>query len=576
VRRLALLIALAIGPAAAVPEAPAPVCAPPAEIASPATPQALAALLRCAQRADAGLAPDYRREALTLMGRGISSNQADAEGIRPIQLASAEPDGAVTAQLLAQGADPLQQDNQGRSALDHALDHPGNAATFALLLETAAGDLEADQKELLIEAMIQTERVDLLDVLLKRFPTVELDPVDASQALALALWRGARIDTAERFWRAGADASLLHSQGQIDLAWRLATLGHLAELDWLLADGYPLNAVPDSGFPPLFFANMTASRHLLQRGANPNLPSRTHGSVANAYLTPPPPFDEDGASIDAARLTLLLEHGLNPNLRDPQGRTALERALADNQPWLVQALLNAGANPALTSDGSASLLPHALAARRLPLVQAIIRSLPDLHDRHPLLLLEYIGSEAPDTEIVEALLVAGLSPDLTGAEGESSLLRAARLQRWPLVALLLRYGADPERSNAQGCSLHCYSWSMPASLQQQLRGPEAEWHWPEIDRHPSAFFALGLSPMLALWLASVGIALARRRALWPGTLWMLASTLLTLTLISALLYDCDPCLIADPRPQQALTMILAGLIFLLGPWRRRLFGAQQS
>jgi hypothetical protein len=144
------------------------------------------------------------------------------------------------------------------------------------------------------------------------------------------------------------------------------------------------------------------------------------------------------------------------------------------------------------------------------------------------------------------------------------------------VALLLRYGADPERSNAQGCSLHCYSWSMPASLQQQLRGPEAEWHWPEIDRHPSAFFALGLSPMLALWLASVGIALARRRALWPGTLWMLASTLLTLTLISALLYDCDPCLIADPRPQQALTMILAGLIFLLGPWRRRLFGAQQS
>ncbi|MFN3713678.1 MAG: hypothetical protein ACK4SX_08470 [Alcanivoracaceae bacterium] len=575
-RRLALLIALAIGPAAALPESAAPACAPATEIASPATPQALATLLRCAQRADISTAPDYRREARTLIGRGISSNQADADGIRPLQLASAEPDGAVTAELLAQSADPLQQDNQGRSALDHALDYAGNAFTFALLLDTAAGDLEADQQELLIEAMIQTERVDLLDVLLKRFPTIELDPVDASQALALALWRGARLETAERFWRAGADAPLLHSQGQIDLVWRLATLGHLAELDWLLADGYPLNTVPDSGFPPLFFADIAASQHLLQRGADPNLPSRDHGLVATAYLTPPPPFDEGGAPIDAARLALLLEHGLNPNLRDHQGLTALERALADNQLWLVQALLNAGANPALTSDGSASLLPQALAARRLPLVQAMIRTLPDLHDRHPLLLLEYVGSEAPDNEIVEALLVAGLSPDLTGAEGESALLRAARLQRWPLVALLLRYGADPERSNAQGCSLHCYSWSMPASLQQQLHGPEPEWHWPELGRHPSAFFALGLSPMLALWLASVGIALARRRALWPGTLWMLVSALLTMTLISALLYECSPCLVADPQPQQALTMMLAGLIFLLGPWRRRLFDAQQS
>jgi ankyrin repeat protein len=576
VKRLILLTTLAASAAWATPEAPAPQCAPAAEIASPATPQAIAALLRCATLHQNDMAAAYRSEALTLIGRGVGSNQANSAGIRPLHLASAEPDGTITALLLAQGADPLQEDNQGRSALDHALAHAGNGATFALLLDTAAGDLDESQRELLIEAMIQTERVDLLDVLLKRFPMVELDPVDASQALALALWQGARLETAERFWRAGADAPLLHSQGQVDLAWRLATLGHLAELDWLLADGYPLNSVPDSGFPPLFFANPDATRALLQRGADPNLPSLNHGTLAAAYLTPPAPFDEGGVALDAARLALLLEQGLNPNLRDPQGFTALERALADNQLWLVQALLNAGANPALTSDGSPSLLPQALATRRLPVVQAVIRSLPDLHDRHPLLLLEYVGNDAPDSDIVEALLVAGLSADLTGAEGESALLRAARLQHWPLVTLLLRYGADPERSNAQGCSLHCYSWSMPASLQQQLQGPEPEWHWPQLDRHPSAFFALGLSPMLGLWLIAVGIALARRRSLWPGTLWMLASGTLTLVLVSALFYQCNPCLITATEPRQALTMTLAALLFLLGPWRRALFGAQPS
>ncbi len=513
----------------------------------------------------------FRDAALLLLSRGAAAELADNEGIRPLHLASAEPDGMISGELIALGADPLITDNDGNTALDHAVRHPGNALTFALLLDTAGADLADDGLELLVEALIQQQRADLLDQLLARFPTLELDPVDASRALARLLWNGGRMESAERFWRAGSDALLVYSQGGSNLAWRLASLGHLAELDWLLADGFPLNQLPESGFPPLYFADLEASRALLKRGADPNLGSRQHGTVAAAFMAPPPPFDDGGVSLDKARLSLLLDAGLDPNRRDAQGMTALERALDADQLWLVQALMEAGAEPTRTLSGERSLLPKAIKQGRLPTIQSMIRALPDVTDRHPLLLFDYVGSDNANAEIAEALLVAGLSPDLSGAEGESALLRAARLQRWPLVTLMLRYGADPERANAQGCTLHCYSWSMPEPLQKQLRGGEPQrWQWPDINQQPSAFFALALSPMLALWLLSVAVALARYRAMWPGVLWMTVSALLTVLVGAALFADCDPCLTQQHSTRHYLLMVLATLLFAAGPWRKRL------
>jgi ankyrin repeat protein len=513
----------------------------------------------------------YQDTALLLLSRGARADLADNQGIQPLHLASAEADSKVSAELIALGADPLSLDGDGHHALSHAVRHPDNSTTFALLLNTAAGDLADHERELLIEALIQGQRADLLDQLLLRFPTTELDPVDASRALAQWLWQGGSAESAERFWRAGAEAQLVFSQGGGDLAWRLATHGHYPQLDWLLAGGFPLNELPESGFPPLFFADEQATSRLLARGADPNLGSRQHGTLAAAFIPPPPPFDQGGVSLDANRLQQLLDAGLQPDRRDNQGMTALERALEGDQLWLVQALLKAGADPTRTVKGERSLLPKALQTQRLPAIQSIIRKLPDVAERHPLLLLDYVGSEQPSAEIVEVLLVAGLSPDMAGAEGETALLRAARLQRWPLVALLLRYGADPQRLNAQGCSLHCYSWAMPESLQRKLgREDPSGWQWPAMAEQPAAFFAVGLSPMLALWLAATGIALALRRPMWPSLLWMLVSGAGAILFSSALLYQCDPCLISDHAGQHYLTMAVAALVFAIGPWRKRL------
>jgi hypothetical protein len=37
-----------------------------------------------------------------------------------------------------------------------------------------------------------------------------------------------------------------------------------------------------------------------------------------------------------------------------------------------------------------------------------------------------------------------------------------------------------------------------------------------------------------------------------------------------LLYQCDPCLISDQAQQHYLTMLLAAVLFMIGPWRKGL------
>ena len=76
--------------------------------------------------------------------------------------------------------------------------------------------------------------------------------------------------------------------------------------------------------------------------------------------------------------------------------------------------------------------------------------------------------------------------------------------------------------------------------------------------------------MLALWLLVVAVALARRRAMWPGVLWMIATIMLSVLVGAALFVDCDPCLIRQPELQHYLVMALAVLLFAIGPWRKRL------
>lgn len=440
---------------------------------------------------------------------------------------------ADVAAALRAGADPAAPDDAGHTPLQRLFrcEAPSEPAAVAALLLDA----------------LQPDRDTLV------------------HHLADALWHDATAPVRALLIERGAEPARLQRLTDRDLAWRLAERGDAATLDWLLAHGWSLAVPSPAGFPPLYFASEQAVALLLARGADPALRSDVVGTVLVPVATPPAAYPgvDPANLVTRERSRMLVNAGFPLDLRDVEGHTSLQLAVAADDLWLVRYLLARGADPALHAPGTESVLAQAVHRGRLPVVQALLRAHPTALLGEPELLLDYLDSPDPDPVIVEALLVAGAVPG-SNARGEPALVIAARRQHWRLIPLLLAAGADPEATNAQGCTLHCYAWAMPDALRDRLQqGRHRPWVLPHLDTHPGGFFALAMVPVLMLWLARVAWRLARREGIGAPTLQMLAALALAVAGGGALFYRCDPCVLVGAGPQLALTAAVALLSHLL-------------
>jgi ankyrin repeat protein len=531
---------------------------------------------------DSGRVNHYRDAAALMLARGAEPGPWDRKGITPLHLAARKSSAALVDWLIQMGASVDKQDDRGRSALWYASAGRHNLGVFeALLRHNADPGLTPEQGPSPIRRAAASQAWQKVHLLLELDPDAQLPEEPASRTLAQALWENVPLPVARGLTEAGAAPGKLHQYGGGDLAWRLAEQGQPGKLDWLLEQGFELNRLPDSGYPPLFFASTEATRLLLERGADPALASAENGTPVVAFIKAPERFRTPEPHYTREKVNRLLDAGYPVNHRDRQDKTALERAVAGNRLWLVERLLDAGADPTLTSGEGASVIPLALDTGRLPLIRTLIRSVPDFRERHADLLLHYIKDGGRDRAVAELLLLQGLDPDRTDAEGNTALHWAARRQAWKLTRLLLDNGADPSRVNASGCSLRCYQWRMPGSLQQRLNADAADsnqFRGLRLSEGPVAFFALAFSPALALYLLVVGWRLYRHQSLLRPTLDLAITLPLVLILASTLFYDCRPCLLPAPWQLPATTLLSLLLLgaLLFRPARTTGKNAQQE
>ncbi|GEM_PF-2480525 len=515
----------------------------------------------------------YRDAAALMLARGAEPGAWDRKGITPLHLAARKSSAALVGWLIQLGASVNKEDQRGRTPLWYAAAGHHNLDVFELLLRHGADPtVTPEQGQSPIRRAAGNQAWQKVHLLRELDPDAQLPEEAASRTLAQALWADAPLPVARGLARAGAAPGKLHQYGGGDLAWRLAQQGRAEKLDWLLERGFELNRLPDSGYPPLFFASTEATRMLLERGADPALASAEDGTSVVALIKAPERFRSPEPHFTREKVNLLLDNGYPANHRDRQDTTALERAVAGNRLWLVKRLLKADADPTLTSGGQASVIPLALDTGRLPLIRTLIRAVPDFRQRHTDLLLHYIKEGGRDRAVVELLLLRGLDPNQADTEGNTALHWAARQQAWKLTRLLLDNGADPDRVNASGCSLHCYQWRMPERLHQRLSADEGDKN-PlrnlSLTQGPVAFFALAFSPALALYLLAVGWRLYRHQSLLRPTLYLATTLVVVLILASTLFYDCRPCVLPAPwqLPATALVSLLALAVLLVQPQR---------
>ena len=433
---------------------------------------------------------------MTLLANGADPRARDDEGNTPLHHAARSTDPGVAALLLDAAAEIDTLNDARQSPLAMAC-LSGNWRLAKFLSERGAKTHPAGGDPVLLAAAA-TEEDDPAGVqyLLRHKAAVNARGADGSSALHHAAAAG-HVAIVQTLLDAGADARQRDDAG-LDAWLAAAGSGQQPVLEALLENGADLSAVDAEGRDALMRAmdegqaNAALARWLRERGLDtervdaqgtsavqravatgrwalvgaidPNYPLPTVDGADDAAEVARPPMqllaealsagdreaiarsvtllsaDERGralveaASLDPARIALLLPHRPALEARGPDGDIAVFALLAKaGQPEaraMLRELLAAGASPA-GAAGLARYLAACLAARVL---------------------------ETEGQPLALELLARGADTFAPHASGESPLLLALRLGWLPLARGLLERGADPNQADERGLTpLHVAS-----------------------------------------------------------------------------------------------------------------------
>lgn len=280
----------------------------------------------------------------------------------------------IAKELLAAGANPNIQDQEGNTALMYAL--PSGADINMHMVQTllvAGADPHMPNKAgvtalTLVENRIHILKFPLLrsfvknrgsiDMVVQEYPDLVkrfvIDQMDSYQDISMVAAFLENEIIANYFIR-----EYVAPDGMTLLMWA-ADNGYVSIVQALLKAGADPNILSREGETPLRYASrylyntgnikdvIIIMQALLNAGADPNLRSHMYGTALITVAL-------SGAN-SVPMVKLLLNAGADPNLQDQEGNTALMYAALRNNLPVVQALLAADANPTIKNNGGQTAL----------------------------------------------------------------------------------------------------------------------------------------------------------------------------------------------------------------------------
>ena len=374
---------------------------------------------------------------------------------------SAQADEAIVRRLLALGASTAISTPEGRRAVDLAA-AAGRWSVVQMLDPEYPLPASVDSRT---DAPLQrgVTSAHLLDALrFAHWPIVDafapqVRTWSADQLAQLFLDLAAHTDPQPRAWLLvhGLDPNASLADGSSLIATLLARLPEtLPAVEQMLASGAQ---AAGAGLLPMVFDAL--------RGATDAQRARLEAIGLEMLARGADPFGADGLARTPLACSIvhgqvraaewLLARGVDANLRDRHGRSALFAALA--QPTaiaeaLVRALIRAGADPELADANGETPLGIALAQPQSEIRRWLNWTVWKLPKR-PLRDGDLpAAAKLGDAAAVEKLLDLGLTIDATDAQGATALVHAAGAGHVDIVVRLLERGAQSERAAAAGAT----------------------------------------------------------------------------------------------------------------------------
>ena len=201
-------------------------------------------------------------------------------------------------------------------------------------------------------------------------------------------------------------------------------------------------------------------------------------NAANDYGVPPLAVAcQNGSTVSAKVVEILLKAGANPNAEFPSGETVLMTASFAGNVDVVKALLARGANVNATeiAKGQTALM-WAVSEGHRDVVRALLDQGADVNAHStgqftPLLF----AARGGDVELARMLLVAGADINARGADDNTPLLIATFRRHVNLAKALLDAGADPNADGPGYTALHWAAGKNESSGTVPYAQSDSEW-----------------------------------------------------------------------------------------------------
>ncbi|KAL3965624.1 hypothetical protein ACCO45_002628 [Purpureocillium lilacinum] len=392
---------------------------------------------------------------------GGDPNETDRDKVCPLVAAVERSFLEAAVALLKYGADPnLSAGPDSETPLTVAAVANNVRLTHLLLMYGGnARQTTADGSTLLIESVGKKTPKTLVDMLLacgadpdaknREGKTVLFDAVTAGRAdiVALLLEGGANPNLPgpkHMLWPSTYQPACLKlllahgadykkAPGVMELA---TSINSLESIRILLEAGVDPNAKKDGVYTPLCTAirddRSDIFQLLLSRGADPNVPASEY--PAFKCITHNRGILETAVSSNNSEaLRWLLDQGLDPDDKTPNGRTALTSAIRDGRIEMVDELLRRGANPNVRGQD----WPVCMAVRNPDMLRRILAVLPEPRAFKGVMERAVVANQL---ESVKLLLAAGVSVEDRNGGVFSPLTTAIREGRRDIVSFLIKEG----------------------------------------------------------------------------------------------------------------------------------------
>jgi ankyrin repeat protein len=388
-------------------------------------------------------------------------------------------DHAAVRTLLAGPAKSYVAGPQGTAALIWAAEH-GDAQTVDLLLGAGADAKAANEYGATPLYAAATNADPSITVKLMAAGADPNGRLLSGETPLMEAARQGNLATIQALLAGGADPKAQEvNGGQNALMWAVSQ-HHADVVDELIKQGADVNAHSKTGFTALMFAaqqgDADSARILLAAKANPNEVMPKTGAT---------PLIIASAISQPEVVSLLLDNGADPNVKDANGFTSLHHAVRDTdygvdpatkaiQVKVVKALLAHGANPnaRLQLDKekvAAEIKAQAGNAGARTKRTAITITEVELEGATPLAL----AAEVNNLDAVKALVDAGADPTIATEKGTTPLILASgagtdvqrarapeeRAMAAQTAAYLLDHGVDVNAAGQFGwTALHSASY----------------------------------------------------------------------------------------------------------------------